>query len=81
MNENIPRSFPLTSIWKEQLIKERIKIEMKEGFGRGLVLDRMQIQQESPKVRNEGCSSTPNSDGVMVIIFLTLCCVLVDNFK
>ncbi|KAL2922615.1 Succinate--CoA ligase [ADP-forming] subunit beta [Bienertia sinuspersici] len=50
-----PRQFPLISIWKKELIRERMKIENKRGFGKGLVIDRMQIihveenEQHSPQ--------------------------------
>uniref|UniRef100_A0A803LH10 Uncharacterized protein n=1 Tax=Chenopodium quinoa TaxID=63459 RepID=A0A803LH10_CHEQI len=40
-----PRQFPLLSVWKKDLIKERMKLEMKRGFGKGHVLDRMEVDR------------------------------------
>ncbi|KAL2901149.1 Elastase [Bienertia sinuspersici] len=56
-----PRQFPLISIWKKELIKERMKIENKRGFGKGLVIDRMQkiqVQQNEQQFPEDSSKST-----------------------
>uniref|UniRef100_A0A803N7X6 Ubiquitin-like protease family profile domain-containing protein n=1 Tax=Chenopodium quinoa TaxID=63459 RepID=A0A803N7X6_CHEQI len=45
-----PRQFPLLSVWKKDLIKERMKLEMKRGFGKGHVLDRMEVDRHDNNV-------------------------------
>uniref|UniRef100_A0A803MBJ7 Uncharacterized protein n=1 Tax=Chenopodium quinoa TaxID=63459 RepID=A0A803MBJ7_CHEQI len=40
-----PWKFPLLSVWKKDLIKERMKLEMKRGFGKGHVLDIMEVDR------------------------------------
>lgn len=36
-----PREFPLLSVWNSERIEERMKIENKRGFGKGVVLKRI----------------------------------------
>ncbi|KAL2899008.1 Cell wall-binding protein YocH, partial [Bienertia sinuspersici] len=54
-----PREFPLLKVWNSDLIKKRIELEVKLGFGHGFLLERIQppevleVQQPKPMETEE----------------------------
>uniref|UniRef100_A0A803MVS0 Uncharacterized protein n=1 Tax=Chenopodium quinoa TaxID=63459 RepID=A0A803MVS0_CHEQI len=43
-----PRQFPLISVWNQDLVKSRINIEQKKGYGNGVVMRRLKLEQDQP---------------------------------
>uniref|UniRef100_A0A803MW11 Uncharacterized protein n=1 Tax=Chenopodium quinoa TaxID=63459 RepID=A0A803MW11_CHEQI len=43
-----PRQFPLILVWNQDLVKSRINIEQKKGYGNGVVMLRLKLEQDQP---------------------------------
>lgn len=39
----MPRTIPLTNVWKKEYIKKRMVLEKNRGFGKGIVLERVEV--------------------------------------
>uniref|UniRef100_A0A803MX79 Aminotransferase-like plant mobile domain-containing protein n=1 Tax=Chenopodium quinoa TaxID=63459 RepID=A0A803MX79_CHEQI len=58
------RTIPLISVWNKQMIQERMKVEMKRGFGQGKVLDRLTAINKNSGEENQGPSSSSAPEDV-----------------
>ncbi|WCJ19557.1 hypothetical protein M5689_001842 [Euphorbia peplus] len=56
--EEKPRKFPLISVWNKEMIRQRMVVETKRGFGKGLVLERIKyedvVKNEAPQEEGKG---------------------------
>lgn len=65
--QQVPRTIPLTSVWKKNRIKKRMEIEMKRGYGKGIVLDRIPIEQsKKDSIEEEECTQSSAEDTIAV---------------
>lgn len=44
--KNVPRSLPLIDVWNQKIIRKRIALEIKSGYGKGNYLGR---------IKGDGC--------------------------
>lgn len=49
----MPRRIPLLSVWKKEDIRKRVDLEINRGFGKGIVLPRIQIQDNRGNQQEE----------------------------
>lgn len=76
-----PRKIPLTTVWKKELIAERMRLERKRGFGKGVVLDRLIEDVTEKVVSKEGDGGACSSDAtkpmkVFELQLLPLLCII-----
>lgn len=55
-NFTSPRQFPLISVWRKAMVKSRINIEQKKGYGNGVVMRRLKPAQEVRSAQEAGPS-------------------------
>lgn len=56
-------------MWKKDLIRERMAIESKRGFGKGIVIDRMKKEEQHIKTDHaiKATTSEPTNEALVYI--------------
>lgn len=70
--EEVPRTCPLTAIWKKERVMARVAVEKKRGFGIGSVLPRTPIPAFAGKENTSPCTSSQTDIRVSTLIFLCI---------